>query len=766
MRLSYAELATLLSCFGTDENLTQTFMSPETKEETVIYQQASPWGTLPYLKYVYFARNNIECIVEPLEVDFSEVDFNNLDKAFNGNLNIVKYYSKLCSVVPADTVFMPTTTNAGVIEAVNTINTLYKERGVIGDNTYMFEAPVSDIPENERTVDKLFSTITQRAEYICSALNARGVYKITGQPLECSDFQAVFITDYIPAEVASTLRDRLREECGYELKYWCAELINLIEEKNRARRLEETKAIADKCYGVYFDDNVLRPYKDFANDYSLYDEVYNVVCDWLRNQDLRDRCRFIVGEETCQIPCIEILLAWVTLTTGTVFIFKAELERKYNSVINSVLRGNILPANLKFKMLTRQPLITNRFLLGVSNIKYGHENIDTLVALKHVDNPTGAFRGIPLDLILSEIKCTHDPEERVNVTNTLHRGFYMGRPKFNDITTVVEDKNLSLCGVPYDTIDTVIRNFELRRQEVYDSLGEATDEIKRYYSPLNYERLLSQFLYSFEMIFAHYMGYDKFYTLSDIYIFDVNTPQGVVKYACTLVLRPIYTVNVINFCGNTPVIDTEDMVVDNISSPLFVADFQSAVKEDGYVYPEVNPEIQAAFEKALEVVRPVNTVEDALLIETTVTEEATANIYDYLYPIISTQSTSLLSPVLEIDTEIDESLSYFLKELLYSERRHNINSNVRVRTNMMNSTALSVIEDGTANMKYLYELIVQGLCDRTALYKRTHVLPNLFGQGVLSYRGLRYLHPQESPVDWTGNIRDIQVINPAMCKRR
>lgn len=762
MQISYARLAELLNCFGADDDLIQTFSNPDDGTESVIYQQSSAWNTLPFIKYVFHARNNLDAIVDPLFIDYSEVDFDNLDENFTGNLNLLEHYYKLCGVVPCNKIYAKGTAHDDIIRRINNI---YQDYMQVSDFEYRFEVTLGELGETEITVDSLFEIICNKATAICNELQSRGKTKSNGKPLVCEDFKCVYITEFIPAEVAFELRAKLQTELGYDLKYHCKELSQIIEDRAREQRLEETKAIAERCYGLYFEDSLLRDYKDFANDYTKYDEVYDIVCNWLQKQDTQGRCRYIVGEETCQIPCIEVLLAWVTLTTGTVFLFKAELERKYTAMMDLILKGDILPADLKFKILTKQPLIRDRMLLGVSTLRYGHENIETLVALKKVSRPVKAFRGVPLDIVLSEIKCTHDAYEPVNINNRVHQGFYIGRPKFNDTKVVVQDESLNATSVPYDTIDTVVRNFELRRQEVYDNLGDATDAIKAFYSPANYDKLLSQYLYSFEMIFTHYMGYDKFYTLNDIFIFDMKTEHGVIKYACTLVFEPEFTVQVINFCGDTPVVDNEEITVSNLYSPMFVADFQSTVEDNGYTYPEVNPDIQAAFMEALRVVKPVSS-EEYLQLETTSTEEATADIFDYLYPIVSTQSDTTLSSMIEVDGTLKDDLRLFFKELIYSERERVPNSNIRTRFLESNSTELSVITDNSANINLLKEKIVRGLCNPVALYKRTQILPKLFNSEFISYKGLRFLHPTESPVDWTGNLRDIENLSPAMCKKR
>lgn len=763
MKITYDKLRTLIKSFGKDDNSIQTFVDPDIGGEAqLIYQQANEWNTLLYIKYVFYPSKDINTIIEPMIVDFSGVDFNNLDDDFDKVINILEHYCSVCGVVPETQISITGTNNDDMIRRINGIRETYKQTY---DFTYGFAVDLTHLNDAELTTEVIYGEIVKRATSICELFDKTEKVKENSKPLQVTDFTYVYITQSIPVEVALELQFKLKDELNFELKYHSAEFFDAIEEQQRRERLEETKAIAEKCYGLYFDDSLLRDYHNFADDYNVYEEVYKVICDWLEAQDTQGRCRYIVGEETCRIPCIAILLAWVTVTTGTVFIFKAELERIYTEMMNLFLKGSILPANLKFRMLTKQPMIRDRILLGVSTTYYGHINIDTLVALKRVNHPVRVFRGVPLGIILSEILCTNDEGVNVDVSNPIYKGFFMGRPKFTNSDVIVVKDSLSPADIPMDTIDVVVRSFEERRQEVYNNLGTATDAIKSLYSPSGYDKLLPQYLYAFEMIFTHYMGYDKFYTLNDIYIFQMQTENGPQLYACNLEFDSVNVVHPISFCDGKPIIDEEELFVDNIYSPMFVADFQSTVEENGYRYPEVNPEIQAAFEEALRVIKPVVN-EEYLQIETESTTKATADIYDYLYPVISTNMQTAASTVVEFDGSLQEDLKIFFKELIYSERKRIANSNLKARSMQSESTDLSVITDNTANINLLKEKIVSGLCDRVALKNRTQDLPKLFNQEYFSYKGLRYLHPVESPVDWTGSIKNITKLSPAMCKKR
>lgn len=762
MKITYNTLKSLIKNFGRNDEDVQTFIDPESDGEAqIIYQQCLDWGTVPYLKYVFYSRKDISSIVEPLLIDFSEVDFNNLDEDFMRILNIIEHSCYLCGIAPYEKITRFGTDNDDVI---HNINNIYNTCLSLTEFPYGFAVDLSSL--SEITTDNIYQEIIGQIEDICEKLKNDNKVKADSQPLQLEDFRYIYITQEIPVDVALDLQKKLKIALNCELKYHSAELFDAIQEQQRRQNLEESKAIAEKCYGLYFDDKLLKDYNNFADDYNKYEEVYNVICDWLKQQGTQGRYRYIVGEETCSIPCIEIMLAWVTVTTGTVFIFKAELETRYNEVISLIVNGSILPADLKFRMLTKIPTIKDRILLGVSTLRYENRDINSLVALKSVNQPVKDIRGIPLGILLSEIQCTNEEGTIVDVKNPSYKGFFMGKPKFSRADTIVATTSLIPAGPPLSTIDVVIDSFEERRQDIFNNLGASTEALRTLYSTAGYKKLFPQYLYAFEVIFTHYMGYDKFYTLNDIYIFPVTTDTGTELYACTLRYDSEYRVHVINFCDGKPIVDREELMVNNIYSPMFIADFQNAVTENGYTYPEINHDIQAAFEEALKVVKPEPANNNIMKLETTSTDIATADIYDYLYPVVSTSINTEPSDIIEADDSLQDDLKIYFKELIYSDRKRAINSNIKTRFMQTETTALSVISDNSANKKFLKEFIVYGLCDRIALKNRTQDLPILFNQQYLSYKGLRYLHPVESLIDWKGAIRTISRLSPAMCKKR
>lgn len=762
MDIKYNDLIEALSHFrSNDEGTLMTYNASEdfSGQFETVYQRAGDWELLPYLKFVVYGTERIN-IAEPLCVDFSEIDFSANNIELDRILNMISYY-KTIGIMPKNMVGMRYSTN----KSIQRIHRCYMDAVNVSSYDYGIKLDYSMVQSYGETIEVLMALLDITLTNVCDELNnTHGKTKPDGSNFTPNDFTMIYIIDHMPPTLAIEFMDKLKE-LGKRLYYSSPDLTEELDKVSAAKRLEEMRAIADKCYGVMLDDTLLDDYEDFANDYSKYDEVYDIVCNWVRAQDNENRLRFIVGEKMCRISGVPILLAWVTITTGVVFIFRDLMEIEYTRAMDAILTGEVLPAHLKFKMLTQQPIIRDRMLLGMTSLDYLKKSVDTLVAVKRIDKPVKAICGVPLDIILSEVKCVHEPGAPPYNGSPDYYGFYMDKPKFNTVDVIVEESNFQFAELPYDTVDILARDFEERISDVAMNVQGAIESVVEYYSPANYVKLLSQYLYAFETVFTHYMGYNKFYTINDIYIIDMQTETGIRQYACRLEFETRYTVQPIVMCAGQPVVDPEEIVVDNVYSPLFLSDFQFAVEENGYTYPEVNPMIQSAFMEALKTIRPV-TSEDHLQLETASTKEATANIFDYLYPIVSVSTSAQTAYGVDIDSDLITELGKYFKELICEHQERASAGKLLNRGATTMETALTTYMDRQSIIDYAKDFITKGLSSSLSAIDRKYTLPKVFDDKNLSYRGLRFVHPFEAPINWTGRLLAFDKICPALCKRR
>lgn len=745
MKLEYSELVKMLNCFKTNADGEITFTDPRNSVTTPIYQSHVDAG-IKYLKYVYYPQvlgYEISAIQEPLTIIFpDEYDPTELYDASHplypteeAILNVIAFSMGSCNIL-----------YEGVGELFNTFR---KKVGFVNRTPeYYFGVQLNgcDTPQG------IFNLIRQRVQELCSS---------PGSNFQPGNFNGVYITEYVAPNVIYELKDLLSksDEYKYTILYQSQDYYTYMQDQRRFANFKAHKLFAESSNSIMFDDSILTPYKDFASDYNKYIEVYDIVCDWVK-ENVKTQGRCIVGADTCEIPFIHILLAWVTITTGVVFIFTTMSEDNYNTAIESFLRGELLPSDLKFKMLNIQPKIRDRFLLGVSRVGFGSTRcnngakVNTLVALKDISYPVKSYKGVPLKYIISEIMCNH--EEDSPIKGMPSAGFHMKHPKFTNIASVVKDSTMKIQSAPLSVLDIVIGCFNEHREDVLRYFGTRIidPKIVKAYADDNCEELLQQYIYYFELIFSHYMGYDKFYTLNDIYIFEVDNEY----VACTLEYEPVYTAHAIDFYNGAAIVDSEEMRVSNILSPQYLADYQLVQEhEDGSTTVEINEDIKQAIRAASNAIASANSG-SALQIKTEAagSAELTDDMLSYyLYPVVWADSMSTQGDVITINEDLIEDLKIFFTEYLYAEYNRSAVRKARYSE-----------ESDMPLKERLKRLIVRELCNHKAQQDREIFLPQLFNSDILSYKGLRYLTMEESPIYWTGELKRISQVNPAMIKRR
>lgn len=723
-----------------------------------------------YLKYVYFPSIDPDSEYTQLTIDFSDIDLNEApDETFidivntmynivvSNDLSLISPKDKLCDNNIPD----------NMREYVAKLNEIYN---IICTQNYIRQGISIYIDK-----DKEFSK-----KYLWELISA----KVDNEDI---NIKYLYITNTdLSLDVIYQIEEALNGT-GVHFNYYTKEYSDYKKKQDNYKNIEIENSIANEYFFIHLGIDVFDGYEEFYKSYSDYQKAYDHICEWIisvNHKNTKSMNRFLVERKVNNIPCVEILFAWVTLTTGAVFVFCGSNSISYINTINRIInsKGDLMPAYLKFRLATKYPLIKDRLLLGVASLKFDNrQDKDTLVAVKNISMPIKTLIGVPLRCIFEEIHSGCD--EGAGQIYTLTKGFYMGMPLFNNSEVISKNSaELDVIDTPFDTIDIIIDEFTRRCEDIYTRLKNTPGkDISEFYDKSKYSSLLDQFIYCFQCIFMHYMGYRKFYTINDIFILPMKVGNDIVNYACVLDFSCQYRVQPVDFILGEPVMDNTEIVVDNVISPEYLLDYMISKKDNGYEYPEINPFIRRALNKALSTITP-NVVNDSIKIETSKSYNYTDNmdmsdaydIYRYMYPVIYSeyQQTDNQNIIYSSDGTLRNELSIIFKELIYWSAKSSMQGG-QPKYNPGEESISGDCSSVSCNMS-LKQKVIHDLYNNAAIIGRNISIPNLFENGTVGYKGLRYLNPEkEAPIKWNGELQPrngkIQLsdggIPPTICRK-
>lgn len=767
MDISYTELKNLINRFS-DTNNGLCF------DNNMVYLSATAVCKYLFLKYNYLPHyyNNPSYITTPLYVDFDASSIENETIEVHAILDIMEACLEF-GMFPKQEV-------AVINDACQRINSLYNCSKSIFYNTGFTIAIKTDDCFDINNPNNGLDFIKNRIQNLC---DDNILTKVDGNPIYHSDFNKVIISKSLNSQYADELSNMLAD-IGLSLEYFNKDFLDYLTAKVKAERDDYYSQLSTTHNGFDFDGSVLEPYRDFASNYDMYDDAYNAICDWVSNHGGYDN-RYLIKGDVCTIPCIADLFGWVTLTTGTTFLFANDLDTAYIDFLNYFMCGKELPPDIIMKINNIQPRVDKHIYVASALLKHNNNSYNTMVAITDTNRVVRKFKGVPLDLIEKEL--VHD-------NDIVNHGIYAGPPTFMDYKSVLCDGNLNLLAQPESALDYFLNKFIQTRKNLYEELCVnglgCTNRLIDFLKPGNIS-LLNEYLYSLEVIFSHYMGFDKFYVLSNMFIgtcqvmkrndnkewvIDENAPAK--KYLCTLESDYTYTVHPIVFINNEPFVDTESIEIDSITPLKFLFDYQTIETENGYSWGKVSDDIVRTVDIATRVLYPkkLNRIASPQLRLETKSEHSNAfdpeNVLDYVYPVFSTNAVvydESNGGSFVQDESLKDDLYFYIKSYILNSAK------IAQRTAIKNAPQVisyvnfsiflnNIIEDN--EYATLKEYIICSLTDSTNVQMRNTKLPKLFNSQLLSYRGLRFVGYNETPLNWAGAWYTPMVnIPPAIRKR-
>ena len=574
----------------------------------------SKYNIIPYLRYVYFPiRLNRDFIDNFFVIDFTGVDFS-------------KEPEKEIEVI------------FGLIDSCFKC---YKCIELVESNKH--ECSMSNNP----IVEKVFKTIQDElhngaSPYNCLVLSVKESFTkeafyaelkkrihnyVENRPKNLSiNLKSIFLLNGVDDDfIIIDSRQKLKK-LDYELTlvYYSPTLAESYKKSHEDNIKRDEALIADIYYFGSMPSDILDGYEDFRFDYNKYQEVFDIVCNWIEKQPQKYNDRYLVPQKVGAIQCIELLFAWITLVKGVVFVFNGSTSYDYSETINNVMlsNNNLLPPDVRYELLLKQPTINDKLLLGTASLSFGGDSSkiavanEVLVGIKSITHPAKRIMGIPLNIIFNEIKSFFD-EDAVSLRNGVNKngvnqyncGFFVGKPVFTK--SELAKHNPHLVGKPLSTIDVITKAFVDRCEEITNYIksqqGYAIYVPRKYYEFENYDDRFNEYLYCFQSIFNYYAGF-HYYTINDIYIFNVleSNNSEPVLYACVMEYNPRFEVHLIDKIGGEFIIDNSPLTLKEVNSPRLLTDYCIKKQDEhGFEYPEINPDIISAIKVSQESIQPV-----------------------------------------------------------------------------------------------------------------------------------------------------------------
>lgn len=751
MDISYKELKSLLNRFS-DTNNGLVF------DNDIVYLSATAVCKYLYLKYNYLPHyyNNQSYITTPLYVDFDAQSIENETMEVHRILDIMETCIEF-GMFPKQEVSV-------INDACQRINSLYNRSKSIFYNTgFTIAIKTNDYFDIDNPTNGL-NCIKDKIQVFC---NSNDLIKTDGNRVYQNDFNKVIIAKSLDSQYADELSKAL-SDIGISLEYYNKDFLDYLTAKIKAERDDYYSQLSATHNGFDFDDSVLEPYRDFAFNYDMYDMAYNAVCEWVSNNGGYDN-RYLIKGDVCTIPCVAELFGWVTLTTGTAFLFANDLDIAYTNFLNYFMCGKELPADIVMRINNIQPRVDKHIYVASALLKHNNNPYNAMVAITDTNRVVRKFKGVPLDLIEKEL--IHD-------NDIVNHGIYAGPPTFMNYKTVLCDGNLNLLTQPESALDYFLNKFIQTRKDLYEELCVnglgCTTRLIDFLKPGNIA-LLDEYLYSLEVIFSHYMGFDKFYVLSNMFIgtcqvmkrdenneWVVDESAPAKKYLCTLESDFTYTVHPIMFINNEPFVDSESIEINSIIPLKFLFDYQNIETENGYSWGKVSDDIVRTVDIATRVLYPkkLNKISSSQLRLETKSEHSNAfdpeNVLDYVYPVFSTNAVvydeSNGGSFIQ-DNSLKDDLYFYIKSYILNSAKVLRNSAIKNAPQVVSYVNFSTFLDNiTEDIEYnvLKEYIICSLTDNTNVQMRNTKLPKLFNNQLLSYKGLRFVGYNETPLNWAG----------------
>lgn len=757
MNISYRELNDLLSAFNRgyhDDNNMDVF----SRESRPIYLNPQSESQLRFLRYVHLA-NDSTAIDEPLIITFDAEDFKTIKSHNDSTLTLILNVCKEFGYVGVDREYYKYDYPDVPEEVINVINEIY--RSFYHTKTIFITMCIDPTMVEGMDTKTASSTIIKYVYDRCGSEEMFNKWKYL-----------MFSGEFSNSEVLNEL-SKLFGKSGRHTLYYSKAYTDYKDALILAKDNSKSAEIADKSYCIVFDESWLTGYEDFAKEYGTYKNAYDHLLQCLRSNNKDSRSRFLISErnKASQIKCIEYLLAWITVTSGYCFLFESnKLSDGYHKFMNQILTGDMLASDLRFRISCNMPVIqNNKWLLGIADLKLNTERLSvpvpTPVIITSVNRSIRNWKAVPLELIMREIKCTHEVGNIKN-TGVSYFGFYPGNSLFDrkDLMSGTEYNASSF--EPVNICDYLIDDFQKRCSEIKANLESihANQAVIDFYSPANYEKLFESYLYSFSVIFSQYVGNSNWYSLNNIFILPMEHNGKVINVACVMDYDTKYSVRPFLFIDDKPLLSPEsDITVDYVYSPQFLIDFEEKVIDEyGIITSEVNSKFIECV-KLLERAKPAKPVIpvakqlEAKEVKKVSLDDAINqdNIYDWLYPVINICHNYIdfidNSVIPVIPEDFLEDVHRYAMELL-SAYYHILTVNVsNARTITLNHSTDVALVNNVDYKDYLRDLICRGLCE-SAVRAKTDV--NMyFSHPLFNLNGLRYVSYWESFIKWNGRIK-------------